>query len=604
MRPARGVGRPGASAIGTVTAVSVILGLNAYHADSAAAIVRDGELLAAAEEERFRRVKHWAGFPSMAIQYCLEEAGITISEVDHIAVNQKNSANLGRRLAYIAAHPPRPSVLAGRIRNRRARGNVAEDLSQAFPGSDVRAEIHHIEHHLAHIASAFLASGFEESAVASVDGFGDFASGAWGSAIGSSISIDKRVHYPHSLGVFYQAMTQWLGFPHYGDEYKVMGLAPYGEPKYADKIHRLIRLHDDGTYELDQQYFTLKDGIEYTWNGGQPEFGALYSAAVEDLLGPARKKDDSLDQFHKDVARSVQEVFEDAYFNVLNALYKAKPSPNLCLAGGCAMNSVANGKVYDRTPFTAMYLPAAAGDAGGAVGTALLVSETIGETVDRPIMGAYLGPGFSRNQLMETIDESRPELDAAEAHIAEYSDQSELVDVVARALANGAVVGWFQGRMEWGPRALGARSILADPRRIEMKDVLNLKVKRRESFRPFAPSIIREAVPNWFETDDDVPFMMQVFKIQEPKRAELEATTHVDGSGRLHTVSKDVNAIYWDLISRFGEITGVPVVLNTSFNENEPVVCKPQEAMNTFLRTNIDMLVLGPFVITRSTDPS
>jgi carbamoyltransferase len=588
--------------VGTVSAVSVILGLNAYHADSAAAVVRDGRLVAAAEEERFRRVKHWAGFPSLAIQYCLEEAGVSISEVDHIAVNQKNTANLGRRLGYVALHPPRPSALAERLRNRRARGNIAGELAEAFPGSEISAKIHNVEHHLAHIASAFFASDFHESAVASVDGFGDFASGAWGRANGSTIDIMSRVHYPHSLGVFYQAMTQWLGFPFYGDEYKVMGLAPYGEPRYTSKIHELVRLFPDGKYGLNQDFFTVKDGIEYTWSGGQPEFGPLYSPVLEDHLGPARDKDDPLEQFHKDVARSVQEVFEDAYFNLLNALHAVVPSPNLCLAGGCAMNSVANGKVYDRTPFTSMYLPAAAGDAGGAVGTALLISEELGESVERPIMGAYLGPGFSRDSLQETMTRFDVELGSAGAQTIEYADQTELVDVVAQALAHGAVVGWFQGRMEWGPRALGARSILADPRRIEMKDVLNLKVKRRESFRPFAPSIVREAVPEWFETDDDVPFMMQVFKVQEHRRPQLQATTHVDGSGRLHTVAHDVNPIYWELINRFGAITGVPVVLNTSFNENEPVVCKPEEAINTFLRTNIDMLVLGPFVITRATE--
>ena len=578
----------------------MILGLNAYHADSSAAIVRDGVLIAAAEEERFRRIKHWAGFPSLAIEYCLEEAGLTIDQVDHIAMNQNNSANMGRRLRYVAMHPPRPSVLLSRVRNRAARSNIDDELRSLFPDREVGARLHHIEHHLAHIASAYFASPFEESAVASVDGFGDFASGAWGSAHGASVNISTRVHFPHSLGVLYQSMTQWLGFPHYGDEYKVMGLAPYGEPKYVDKLRVLVRLHNDGRYELNQQYFTLRDGVEYSWDGGQPYFGALYSQALCELIGPARDPQEPLEQYHKDMARSIQELFEDAYFNVLNALHASVPSSNLCLAGGCAMNSVANGKVYDRTPFRAMYLPAAAGDAGGAVGSALYVSERLGEPVERPIMGAYLGPGFTGAEISRVIDGARTDLDGAHAVIREYADESELVDEVARALASGAVVGWFQGRMEWGPRALGARSILADPRRIEMKDVLNLKVKRRESFRPFAPSIIREAVPEWFETDDDVPFMMQVFTVRADKRGELQATTHVDGSGRLHTVDKDVNPIYWNLISRFSELTGVPVVLNTSFNENEPVVCRPEEALNTFLRTNIDMLVLGPYVITRA----
>lgn len=536
----------------------------------------------------------------MAISYCLEEAGVSLDQVDHIALNQSTSANMGKRLAYLAAHPPKPSVLAGRIRNRRARGNVEADLAAAFPGIEVSAQIHHIEHHLAHIASAYLASPFTESAVASIDGFGDFASGAWGGASGTRIDIAARVYYPHSLGVLYQAMTQWLGFPHYGDEYKVMGLAPYGAPIYRDKLSALVKLHDDGTYELNQPLFTLRDGIEYTWNGGQPVFGPLYSSELENLIGPARDPAGPLEQFHKDMARSVQELFEDAYFNVLNALYKIAPSDNLCLSGGCAMNSVANGKVYERTPFKAMYLPAAAGDAGGAVGAALYVSEEIGQKAERPIMGAYLGPGFTSAQISEALSEVGSELRTANAVITEYASSEEVAEVVARALADGAVVGWFNGRMEWGPRALGARSILADPRRIDMKDTLNLKVKRRESFRPFAPSILREEVDAWFETNDDVPFMMQVFTVRPEKRHQLQATTHVDGSGRLHTVAADVNPAYWQLIRRFGDLTGVPIVLNTSFNENEPVVCKPQEAIDTFLRTNIDMLVLDHFVVTRA----
>lgn len=579
--------------------VSVVLGLNAYHADSSAAIVRDGVLLAAAEEERFRRIKHWAGFPELAIRYCLQEAGITLAEVDHITVNQDNRANMGRRLAFVALHPPKPSVLAERVRNRRARASIDQDFAAHFPGESIVAQIHPIEHHMAHIASAYLASPFEESAVASVDGFGDFASGAWGRAVGNDIRIDHRVYYPHSLGVLYQAMTQWLGFPHYGDEYKVMGLAPYGQPRYRDKLSALISLHDDGGYSLTQEYFSLREGIDYSWQGGQPHFGPLYSAALVDLVGPPRSPDAELDQYHRDIARSTQELFEDAYFHLLNALHRESPSDNLCLSGGCAMNSVANGKVYERTPFRAMYLPAAAGDAGGAVGGALYLSQKIGEIPERPIMSAHLGPGFSAAEISAVVHVAQPALTDANAEVREFGSIDHVVDVVADALAEGAVVGWFQGRMEWGPRALGARSILADPRRKDMKDTLNLKVKRRESFRPFAPSILREAVSEWFETDDDVPFMMQVFTVREEKREQLQATTHVDGSGRLHTVVDQVNSPYWKLIHRFGELTGVPIVLNTSFNENEPVVCRPEEALETFLRTNIDMLVLGTTVITR-----
>jgi carbamoyltransferase len=580
----------------------IVLGLNAYHGDSSACLLRDGELVAAAEEERFRRVKHWAGFPSQAIAYCLAEAGASIADVDHVAVNQDSTANLGRKLGLVLSSRPDLSLIVDRIRNKRARAGVMEELERAFPGQRIRARLHHVEHHEAHLASAFYASGFEEASAVSVDGFGDFASAAWGMGSARGLSMEGKVFFPHSLGIFYEALTQYLGFPHYGDEYKVMGLAPYGKPACLEQMRRIVRLADDGTFELDLAFFRHhKEKIDYQWSDGSPSVGALYSPALADLLGPARSPSDPLEARHHDIAHSVQAMYEEAFFNLLRATHAAHGTDSITLAGGCAMNSVANGKVYRRSPYRRMYVQPAAGDAGGAVGAAMVVSRAHGgPSGPRPIRTAYWGPRFGREACARALEARREELGAARCGIDVMDDESALCERVAAAIAQGAVVGWFQDRMEWGPRALGNRSILADPRRADMKELLNAKIKRRESFRPFAPSILREAVPAWFEVDDDVPFMTQVYPIRAEKRAAIPAVTHVDGSGRLQTVERDQNPRYYRLIEAFGAATGVPIVLNTSFNESEPVVCTPEQALDCFVRTRMDLLVLGDIVVARA----
>ena len=650
-----------------------ILGLNAYHGDSAACLFLDGKLIAAAEEERFRRIKHWAGLPTQAIDYCLREGGLTISEIDHIAVNRKSGVNNLRRFMFVLRHRPDPRLMWQKVRNIRKAATVKEALEGHY-GTSLRAKPHHIEHHHAHLASAFLVSGFEEAACLSVDGFGDFASTAFGLGRANGIEIKDRVYFPYSLGIFYSAVTQFIGFPHYGDEYKVMGLAPYGEPKFVRQLSGLVEITNNGKFKLDLRYFRHHTAnVSYSWNNCAPEVGKLYRDEMADLLGPPRDPDAPLEQRHKDLARSAQIVYEEAFFALLLALHRRYPVPNLALSGGCAMNSVANGKVYLRTPFRKMYLPAAAGDAGGAIGAACVVQSQLDKnrgqrtesrsqkseisvlTSDlRSLTSAYLGPHFSNDEIehllrergllppvscshgsmsraqeeervsqrrgyisehpasplgispllglpAEPIDPGKRKrlLYNSSLRIVRIDDDAELCERTARAIAEGLVVGWFQGRMEWGPRALGNRSILCDPRRADMKDILNAKIKRRESFRPFAPSILREAVGEWFEQEDDVPFMMQVFQVREAKRALIPAVTHIDGSGRLQTVHRETNPLYHKLISDFCSLTSVPLVLNTSFNENEPVVCRPEEALDCFLRTKMDVLVLGSFFVER-----
>jgi carbamoyltransferase len=578
----------------------IILGLNAFHADSSAALVKDGKLIAAAEEERFRRVKHWAGFPSEAIAYCLAEGGARLSDVDHIAFNQDNRANLLRKLCYFVLQRPNLDLVLSRVRNRRARGSLPKLLEQSFSGQSLRAQVHKVEHHLAHLSSAFHVSPFEESAVVSVDGFGDFASAAWGAATGSKISTHGRVYFPHSLGIFYQAITQFIGFPHYGDEYKVMGLAPYGRPTFLDAMRQIVRLLPDGGYELELRFFRHhREDVAYQWAEMSPQFGELFSPQLEGLLGPRRLPNEPLDQRHWDIARSAQAMYEEAFFHMLSILQRKVGLTDLAVAGGCGMNSVANGKVRRMTPFKRLYVQSAAGDAGGAIGAAFAVWHKLGGSRSFIMDHAYWGPQFDAAQISSVVEARRQELNRDGCAVLEIGDEDELCGRVAAEIADGKVVGWFQGRMEWGPRALGNRSILCDPRRADMKAILNDKIKRRESFRPFAPSVLEDAVSDWFEEDDAVPFMMQVFQIKEEKRKLIPAVTHVDGSGRLQTVSSAANPRYYHLIQKFQALTGIPMVLNTSFNENEPVVCRPSEALDCFLRTKMDLLVMGNVFISR-----
>jgi len=578
----------------------IILGLNAFHGDASAALVRDGVLVAAAEEERFRRVKHWAGFPRESIAYCLREAGLELADLDHVAVNQNSRANLLRKIGYLISHFPDGELLFDRLRNRRRRQGIPEFLAKAFPGQTFRGTFHNVEHHLAHLSSAFHVSPFDDAVVLSLDGFGDFASAAWGVGHGKDIGIEGRVYFPHSLGVFYQALTQYLGFPHYGDEYKVMALAAYGSPSLMAAMRDIVKLKPDGAFELDLAYFRHhRERVSYQWAEGPPTFGDLFSPALEDLLGPRRRPADPLEDRHRNAARSVQAMYEAAFFHLTGMLQQRSGLTNLALAGGCAMNSVANGKIRRMTPFRRVYVQSAAGDAGGAIGASYVVWHRLGGARSFVMDHAYWGPQFERNDVAALLAAKGPRIADAGCLVEEICDEGELCRRAAAAIAEGNVVGWFQDRMEWGPRALGNRSILCDPRRPNMKALLNARIKRRESFRPFAPSALEEAVAEWFEEDDAVPFMMQAFQIREEKRAAVPAVTHVDGSGRLQTVSARTNPRYHRLIGTYRDLTGVPMVLNTSFNENEPVVCTPEQALDCFLRTEMDLLVMGDILIDR-----
>ena len=579
----------------------IILGINAFHGDSSAALVRDGVLVAAVEEERFSRIKHWAGFPLQSIAYCLREAGLHLADIEHVAINQDDRAHWLRKLAYVAVHPPGMDLVLSRLRNRRRRQELPELLAEAFPADNFRGAIHNVEHHLAHLSSAFHVSPFEEAVVVSVDGLGDFSSAAWGVGRKNDISVAGRVYFPHSLGIFYQALTQYLGFPYYGDEYKAMGLAPYGSPSRMEAMGEIVKLTKNGAFMLDLAYFRHhRERIAYSWDSGSPEFGDLFSPALEELLGPRRRPQEPLEERHRDIARSVQARYEEAFFHLIGPLQQRFGSSDIALAGGCAMNSVANGKIRRMTPFRRVYVQSAAGDAGGAIGAAYVVWHRLGGHRSFVMDHAFWGPQFALAEIARLLSERREEIAQSGCAVEEISDEEELCRRAATAIAQGAVLGWFQGRMEWGPRALGNRSILCDPRRGDMKAILNAKIKRRESFRPFAPSVLAESVGGWFEEDDAVPFMMQVFQIREEKRAQIPAVTHVDGSGRLQTVYRHTNPRYYRLIESFRDLTGVPMVLNTSFNENEPVVCRPEEALDCFLRTKMDALIIGDLLVSRS----
>jgi carbamoyltransferase len=574
-----------------------ILGINAYHADSSAAIFKDGRMIAATEEERFRRVKHWAGFPSMAIEFCLREAGITLSQLDHIAIGRDPYAKLGKKLMFLAKNPGGGwRAVKDRLQNAKKVSSLEEEFAAISSGLDpklLKGKIHQVEHHRSHLASAFFASPFEESALLSIDGSGDFTTTMTGTGKGNRITVLDSVDFPHSVGLFYTAFTQLLGFPHYGDEYKVMGLAPYGRPEYVDKLKDVLIFRSNGLFTLNLKYFrSAKSGIVSYGEDHIPQVAPLFSEYMVEKFGPCRKKEEPLTQYHKDMAASVQRITEELIFHILGHLHKKTGLDSICIAGGVAQNSVANGKLSRNTPFKNIYIPSAGHDAGISMGAALYVyNQVLNQPRAEPVWSAYTGSRFS-NEEIERYLTSR------NITYQRYSDE-ELYEKVADRLIDAGVIGWFNGRAEFGPRALGGRSILADPRRIDAKELLNSKIKRRESFRPFAPSILKEYVGEYFEVTDAVPFMEKVFPIREDKRALIPAVTHADGTGRLQSVDNQVSPRYYQLIDAFRRKTGVPILLNTSFNENEPIVNSPEEALDCFLRTSMDMLVLENCVITR-----
>lgn len=579
----------------------IILGLNAYHGDAAACLVADGQLIAAVEEERFRRVKHWAGMPTEAIRACLEAAGVGLEAVEHIAINRNPRAHVLEKALYAFATRPSLAIVKDRLKNASKMLDVATVLEARF-GVDaavLKHRVRYVEHHRAHLGSAFFVAPFQRAAIASVDGFGDFVSTMTGVGEGTGIRLFDHVTFPHSLGLFYLAMTQFLGFPTYGDEYKVMGLAACGKPEYLDQLRQIVRVKPRGRFELDLEYFRHhSEGIAMTWEDGEPVLGRVYSDKWVQQLGPPRPKEEEIAERHENLAASLQAMYEEVFFHILEELAHRAKTDALCLAGGCALNSVANGRILTRTPFRRVYIPPAAGDAGGAVGAAYSVwHEKLGRPRSFVMDRADWGPEYDQAEVEAEIGRRRGELAEAGCRIEHFDDEQKLCRWTAERIAQGKIVGWFQGRMEWGSRALGHRSIVADPRRPGMKDVLNARIKRREPFRPFAPSILEEAVPDYFEQREPSPFMTMTYQVRPEKRDIIPAPTHVDGTGRLQTVSRQSDPLYWSLINEFAALTGVPALLNTSFNENEPIVCNPSQALDCFLRTKMDVLVLGHHAI-------
>jgi carbamoyltransferase len=572
--------------------VTAILGLNAYHGDAAAALVVDGELVCAAEEERFNRIKHCAGFPAQAAAWCIAEAGLAPGDLDHVAIGRDPKANLGHKLLRTLLHGASPRYVKARLENAARVRDVRAELTAAL-GAEVGAELHHVEHHQAHVASAFFVSPFEEAAILSTDGFGDFASTMLAEGRGSSFRVLERVLFPHSLGIFYTAVTQWLGFPKYGDEGKVMGLAPYGTPRYVEEMRRIVRPKGE-VFELGLDYFLHdKEGVDMTWDEGAPTIGRLFSDRLEETFGAAREPGSELTSQHEDIAASLQAVLEEAYLHLVQGLWERTRIPRICLAGGVALNAVANGRIRPETPFEDVFVQPAAGDSGIAVGAAYYVwHQRLGRPRSFVMDHAYTGPSYSDEECAAAL--SAAGLDG------DRLDDEALFARVAERIAAGDIVGWFQGRMEFGPRALGNRSIVADPRRPDMKDVLNARIKHREPFRPFAPSILAESTGAWFEQDYTSPFMVLVYKTKADKRELLPAVNHVDDTGRLQTVTRAASNRYYRLIEEFERQTGVPILLNTSFNENEPIVMTPEQAVETFQKTRMDLLVLGNLVVRRS----
>ena len=576
--------------------IKYILGINFLHSDSSACIFKDNILLAASEEERFSRIKHTSSFPFNAINFCLNEAKIDISKINYVAVNTNPFGRISQKILFFIKNLSAMKISLLSLSNSKKKFNLFELMSSLDKNNKFIGKIKFIDHHEAHIASSLYFSNFSECANLSIDGFGDFASSAIGYYQNDRLNIHKRINFPHSMGIFYQALTQFLGFRSYGDEYKLMGLAPYGKPKYFNELSRILKKTQEG-FELDLKYFLHhKEKIFEINDQGQYIYKDLFSNNLIELLGKERMHDEEISQRHLDLAKSVQAVYEDVLFHLINNVYEKYNTDFLTISGGCAMNSVANGKILKNSNFKKIYISPNPGDGGGSIGSASVVVKKLLKYKKIFVKNySFLGPEYSNEYIFKIIEEKK----LKNNYLVQKMDFQNLYSYVAKEITKEKVIGWFQGRTEWGPRALGNRSILADPRNANIKDLINLKIKRRESFRPFAPSVLKDHVKDWFEEDNDVPYMSEVNIIKEHKRILIPGVTHVDGSGRLQTVTKEQNEHYYNLITEFNKLTGVPMLLNTSFNENEPIVNNPVEAINCYERTNMDLLILGNWVIKR-----
>lgn len=566
-----------------------ILGISAYYHDSSACILKDGKIIAAVQEERFSRKKHDLGFPTNAIRYCLEQASIQAKDLDAVAFYEKPYLKFERLLMqFIDTFPRSMGVFIDSMPSW-----LSEKLLVPKNVKDLgyNGKVYYLDHHLSHAASSFLCSPYKKAAILTVDGVGEYATTTFSTGVDNEINLFKEIHFPHSLGLLYSTITAYLGFTVNNSEYKVMGLAPWGKPKYMQEFDKLINTFEDGSFELDMSYFA------YTHEKKMP------SKKLEQLFGEkTREKESQITQFHKDVAASLQAKTEEVLFHLIENLYKETRLENLCMAGGVALNSVANGKILSKTPFKRIFIQPAAGDAGTAMGAALFTYNSIMKKPRQFVLeSAFLGPGFSDKEVQEYLDKNK-------IKYSKLSSKTEVAKKTAELVNNNFVVGWFQGRMEWGPRALGSRSILSNPTNPKMQDILNLKVKHREKFRPFAPVVLFEEANKWFECDEPIPeaadYMLMVYPVKKEKRKIIPAVTHVDGSGRLQVIRKEQHPAYYQAVKEFQKISGVPIMINTSFNiRGEPIVCTPHDAYKCMMGTGIDFLVIENYVIKRSDNP-
>jgi carbamoyltransferase len=565
-----------------------ILGVNAHFHDSSAALLVDGKLVAATEEERFSRKKHDSSFPENAIRFCLDYARIQPRDIDAVAYFEDPDEKMPRILDMLLTYPPSKEHFEN-IFSQWKELKCKEGVRRSLLQLGINGEVVFLKHHLSHAASSYLMSGFDDAAILTVDGVGEKTTTAIGYGRGSDIQLLKCINFPHSLGLLYTALTTYLGFRANNDEYKVMGLASYGNPDlFLSQMRRLVQLEPDGSFSINPDFFCFGD------------LHRMYTDTLEQLVGfPPRNKESEIKEEHKNLAATLQRITEEVVFNILNNLYELTRSKNLCIAGGTALNSVLNGKILTNTPFERIFIQPAAGDGGTAIGAAKYLYHRLNP--DKPKekwTHSYYGPEVSEAEIRKFLDKNN-------IKYTEFKSDKELLETTARLVYENKVVGWFQGRMEWGPRALGNRSILANPCNPDMKDILNEKVKHREMFRPFAPVVCTEDAEKFFEIDKPLPvpadFMLMVYPVKEEKREKLPSITHVDGSGRLQSIRREQNPLYHDLIKEFGKLSGEPVLINTSFNiRGEPIVCTPKDAYNCMMGTEIDYLVIGRFLVKRS----
>jgi carbamoyltransferase len=574
--------------------MKIILGINALHSDSSACIIKNGELVCALEEERLNRKKHTAQFPILAIEECIKIAGINKNYITDIAINNNPKSNILPKLFFTLKNIKiqKNNEFIKRFKNKINLKKVICDKLNIKRN----IKFHNIEHHLSHIASAYFPSNFNKTNALSIDGSGDFVSLAIGECNDQKIKITNKIYFPDSLGIFYQAMTQFLGFKNYGDEYKIMGLAPYGKPIYFDKIKNNIFKETKNFFELNQKFFNHSN-ISFNYQNNLLEvINDIYNKKIIYLFKDDMENEDNLESFKKNFASSTQKIFQFFFQKILNYISEKNYSTNLVYAGGCALNSSANKSLIYNKNFDNIYIPYAPSDNGGSIGAALLVNSKYYKNC-KDNTNPYLGPSFKNHEVSERIyKEKFKQL----IKITKLADDNVACSKAADLLASGNVIGWFQGKMEFGPRALGNRSILADPRNPNMKNIINSKIKRRENFRPFAPSVIDKFQKDWFDGNYQNLYMSSVMNVKESKKKVIPAVTHTDGTARVQTVSREVNKKFYLLLSKFHYITGVPILLNTSFNENEPIVCTPEEAVECLLRSDLDGLFIENFFITKN----